>query len=75
MYTKDTKKQCLQRVIRSGMVLSVDRIEESDGYKLMICYDVYLIHNRKRVYQSLESNLQRVWYIYDTIFKAIHQVL
>ncbi len=73
MYTKQTKRDLIQHLKVDNMRLSITRIrEESRGLSKITCYHISLYSGYRVVFESIESNSERLWYLYDTIFDAMH---
>ncbi len=68
-----TEKSLLQHTKVENMTLQIIRIEESSrGFNRMTCYEITLHTGARVVYKSVESNLERLWYLYDTMKSALH---
>ncbi len=73
MYNVKVEKSLLQHTKVDNMVLKIVRIEESShGFKRIVCYEITFSTGARIVYKSVESNLERLWYLYDTMKSALH---
>ncbi len=72
MYSKQVTKSTLQHKQIDNMLLKIIRIEEcSRGFNRIVCYEISLHSGYRVVYKSVESNLERLWYLYDVVFSAM----
>ncbi len=73
MYSKQYNTSLLQHTEIDNMFLQVLRIEESShGFNKKVYYELIFEIGTRVIFKSVESNLERLWYIYDTVKSALH---
>lgn len=70
-YKKTYDHKLVQSFERENIRLTVTKVIEFDMCYRQVFYDITMVYGARRIYKSVESNLERVWYIYDTIQHAI----
>lgn len=71
-YTKQKERELMQLTEQDNMSLSLIRIEESEhGFKHCKFYRTELIEEEQSIFVSNDSNLERAFYIYNTIKEGV----
>lgn len=73
MYTRETDRELMQLLDRDGFNLSMVRIREHEhGITKCIYYKTELLDGRESiVLVSRDTNIERAFYIYDTLYSAV----
>jgi hypothetical protein len=71
-YDRQYDYELMQESIVNNMRLNITRQESSNyGLNKRVTYKIIFMDGLNVVYRSLESNLERVFYLYDTIHHSM----
>lgn len=72
-YYKDkaTEFELVSEVQKDNIRLTITRITETGILYNRVYYNICMVYGALRVFDSVESNMERLWYMYKAIHDAI----
>jgi hypothetical protein len=71
MYNNTTDRELMQTSQRDDIRLSMVRYQVNDRLHNQIYYEITMTYGAKYIYRTYQTNIDRTWYIYDTIKTAL----